>query len=71
MLLLSIYSELRMGGVCSETASDDEEYRIPPGEEYKHSQCTVRAPHQLSMEEEGKVTKASSIVRIFRVTTSC
>ena len=38
-----------MGASCSEPASDNEEYRIPPGESYKHQKCTVRAPHQLTI----------------------
>ena len=36
--------------MCSnEPASEDEasEYKIPPGEHYRHRNCTVRAPHQL------------------------
>ena len=49
MLVLFICLELSMGGVCSEPASDDEEYRIPLGDGYKHRKCTVRAPHQLTI----------------------
>jgi hypothetical protein len=54
-----------MGGACSETASDDKEYRIPPGEEYKHCKCTVRAPHQLSILEVPQNCDYCHIVKKF------
>jgi len=40
-----------MGGSCSSTSAKqkEEDKKIPPGEQWRHARCTVRAQHQLSI----------------------
>ena len=42
-----------MGGSCSAATTnqeeEEEEYKIPPGQTWRHERCTVRALHQLSI----------------------
>ena len=56
-----------MGAACqsSEPASEDEasEYKIPPGEDYRHRNCTVRAPHQLTILQEPRNCDFCRIVK--------
>lgn len=40
-----------MGALCSSSTSiaQDDEYKIPPHEQWRHAKCIVRAKHQLSI----------------------
>ena len=73
MLVLFICLELSMGGVCSEPASNNEVYRIPLGDGYKHRKCTVRAPHQFKVPQNCDychiVKKLNSVKTRYRLTT--
>ena len=38
-----------MGVSCSRGSTEEDEYNIPPTEQWRHAKCTVRARHQLSI----------------------
>ena len=56
-----------MGGACSQpiAISDNEDYEIPPHEQYQHRNCTVRTVHQLTFL---KVPKSCDYCRIVKKT---
>ena len=43
--------ECSMASSCSQPISEDEEYEIPRGEEYRHRRCAVRSSNQLTIME--------------------
>ena len=59
-----------MGTTCSaQEISDDEDYEIPPGETYRHRNCTVRAPHQLIIMQAPRNCDYCRIVKKLNVKT--
>jgi len=44
-----------MGGAASSAESEEEEFHIPPGQEWKHINCTVRARHQLIIKSSKEI----------------
>lgn len=57
------FRSIRMGGCSSSLESEGEDWEIPRGQEYRHSRCTVRAPHQLRIVAKGEICDYCRIVR--------